>query len=206
MKTLCLSALAALVLLPASAPAEIDFVLQHRVMTADANSFSQPYITDGGSKIYLGFPGTWRALDSAEALELTPDVANSSVRLTRHQGKILTIDEAGGRQLLQQVIAQLPKDAKNVTSSPVEINPFPISNWTDLQATVSYELFGQTFRRSTMYVNMRPGRVVEFTLTALDADYEKLYRPARAVLASFFEPSNDLPPELAKKYEQGRME
>lgn len=206
MKALYLSALAALASLPGTVRAELDFTLQHQTRTADAITVSQPYIMDGASKIFLSFPGNWHAVDGAQKLELTPNVPNASVRLENHHGPALTIDAAGGQKLLERLLAQVPKEAKNVAADPVEINPFPILWWTNVQVTVRYELHDQTFRRSTMYVDMRPGRIVEFSVTSLDGDYEKLYRPARGVLASFFEPSKDLPPDLAKKYEEGNVE
>ena len=65
-----------------------------------------------------------------------------------------------------------------------------------------YEFYGQAVRQSTMYVHMPAGRLVEFSVTAPEADFNKLYRPARTILGSWFEPSRDLPPELARKYEQ----
>ena len=199
MKTFSLSVLAALVFLPGSAPADIDFTLQRQTTNADAVSANQPYVTDGPIKIFLQFPNTWHAHDNGQGLELIPTVANASVRLENYHGPELTIDDAGARQLLQQVVAGLSKDAKNVTAYPVECNPFPILGWKDLQVIVRYELFGQTYRRSTMYVQMSPGRTVNFSLIALDTDFDKLYKPARAVLASFFEVDSGASPDLIGK-------
>ena len=203
MRTSCFLALAALALLPRSARCELDFTLQRQMVSSDAVAFNQPYIMDGPNKVYLRFPNDWRALDSGSQLELLPTLPDSSIRFENYHGKELTIDEAGGQQMLQQALAQLPKDAKNVAAYPVECNPFPILGWTDLRVTVRYENLGRTFRRSTMYVNMRPGRIVEYIVTALDQDFDKLAKPARTVLASIFEPSTDLPPDLASKYETG---
>lgn len=193
MKTLGLFVLAILLLLPGSSRAEIDFTLQHQVTEADSITIDQPYVTDGSSRIYLRFSKKWRTLDSAGTLELIPDVADASVRFDNYHGKALTIDEGGARELLQQVVAQLPKEAKNVAAYPPECNPFPISTWKDLRAVVRYELFGVTYRRSVMYVAMKPGRIVEFSVTAPDTDFDKLYKPARSVLANFFEADDSTP-------------
>ncbi len=199
---LSFSPFCALVLTAATASAEVDFTLQRRAMQTDAIAVDKPYITDGASKIYLQYPGNWQVFDGADGLDFTPNGSNARIRLGRYQGSELTIDEAGARALLQQINARVPKEATNVVALPANYNPLPLFGWTDLEVTVRYDFYGQTVRQSLMYVHMKPGRLIEFSMTAPDKEFEGLYRPARSVLSSWFEPSRDLPPELARQYEE----
>ena len=200
MKILLLSVLAAL-LAAAPADAALDFTLQHKEIAADGIEVDGAYITDGPSKIFLRILPTWKAFNTAQSLDCIPDTANSKVRLENFAGsKLLTIDQTGGLELQQLATAQLPGDAKKVVALPIELNPLPLYGWKTLEATFRYEYFGQPVRRSVLYVSMIPGRVVELTVTAPDADFDKVHKQARQLLGSWFEPSRDLPPDLQRKY------
>ena len=56
-------------------------------------------------------------------------------------------------------------------------------------------------RRSLMYINMLPGRVVQLSVVAAEADFDQVHKAGRQILSSWFEPSRVLPPDLQKKYE-----
>ena len=202
MKTLLTPWLALLTLTAIPASAELDFTLHHKAITADAISVDQIFITDGPSKIYLHVLPEWKVFNVAQVLECTPTFANSTVRLQHSPAsKPLTIDQAGSRELLQQAMSQLPPEAKNVVALPVEFNPLPIFQWNTMEVTFRYEYFGQAMRRSVMYLGMLPDRLVQMTIIAQDADFDKLHKEARQLMASWFEPSRDLPPDLQRKYE-----
>ena len=192
-----------LVLLLAAAPsrAALDFTVQHKALPADGIEVDGAYITDGSSKIFLRILPTWKVFNTAQALDCIPDTANSKVRLEPYEGsKLLTIDQAGGLELQQLATGLLPNDARNVVAQPVELNPLPLFGWSTLEVTFRYEYFGQPVRRSVMYVSMIPGRVVQLTVTAPEADFGKVHKQARQLLGSWFEPSRDLPPDLQLKY------
>ena len=181
--------------------AGLDFTLQHKQIAADGIDVDGIYITDGTSRIFLHLLPTWKVFNTAQALDCIPDVANSKVRLEQFTGpKLLAIDQAGGHDLQGLAMAQLPGDAKNVTALPVELNPLPLFGWNTLEASFRYDYFGQVMCRSTMYVSMIPGRVIQLTVTAPDADFNKVHKQAKQLLGSWFEPSRDLPPDLQRKY------
>ena len=199
----CLFALIPLMALAAQpAQAGLDFTLQHKALAADGLSLDKQFITDGPSKIFLTVPRNWKISDGGAGMELTPEVANSSVRLGNYPGsKPLTIDQSGGQDLLSQLSAQLPAEAKNAKVGAVDLNPLTIFGWQTMEATLTYDYFGQAMRRSLMYLSMFPGRVVQLTVVAPDTDFDKVHKEARHVLSSWFEPSRDLPPDLQEKYE-----
>ena len=194
----------ALLLTARVAMAGLDFTLQHKALPADGLSLEKPYITDGISKIFLTLPYNWQVNGGGAGLECIPETAGASVRLGNYQGsKLLTIDQAGGEDLLAQLTGQLPSDAKNAKVVSLDLNPLSIFGWQTMEVTLRYDYFGQTLRRSLMYLNMRPGRVVQLTVIAPEADFDKVHKQARQILSSWFEPSHDLPPDLQQKYDAG---
>ncbi len=188
----------------ASAPAlaNLDFTLQHKSLPADGVALDQVYILDGQSRIFVRPPVNWKMYNDAQALEFLPSPTNSRVRVEAYHGnKALTVDQAGALDLLQVATAQLPAEAKNPVPLPPELNPLPLFGWHTMQVTFHYNYFGQAMRRGVMYLSMIPGRTVQLTVIAPEADYDKIEKQARQFMGSWFEPSRDLPPELQKKYE-----
>ena len=193
--------LLALLFAVSPAAAELDFTVQHESMVADAIPVNGTYITDGNSRIYLRIMANWKVFNDAQTLECLPDTANSKLRLEHFSGpKLLTIDQAGARELQQLAATQILPDAKNVVALPPELNPLPLFGWNTLEVAHRYDYFGAPMRRSVMYVSMMPGRVVQLTVTAPDTDFDKVHKEARKFLGSWFEPSRDLPPDLQRKY------
>ena len=180
----------------------LDLTLQHKQLAADGIAQDEVYITDGPSKIFLRFPPDWQVFNSEQALDFIPSVAGSKVRLERDPAdKPLTIDAAGVKALAQQVAAQLPVDAKNVAPLDPVLDALAIFGWKSMEVGFHYEYYGQALRRSVLYLNMLPGRVVKLTVIAPEADFDKVHKQARGIASSWFEPSRDLPPELQKKYD-----
>lgn len=201
MKNFRLWFFAATVLCATPAVAALDFTLQHKTVAADGIDVDGVYITDGTSKIFLRILPSWQTFNTAQAIDCIPDIPDSKVRLERFPGSaLLTIDAAGGLALQQIAASQMPGDAKEVVALPAELNPLPLYHWNTLEATFRYQYFGKPVRRSVMYVSMIPGRVVQLTVTASDADFDKLHKQAHQMLSSWFEPTRDLPPDLQQKF------
>ena len=205
MRTWILTVLAGLSCLAGGARtcrAGLDFTLHRRHLPADGLAVDTPYITDGPSKIYLRLPPEWQVADTSGSIDINAGGAEAHVRLELYaDGKPLTIDEAGGRQLLAQAISKLPPDAKGVVPVSVDLNPLPIFGWKTVEASFRYQYFGETLHRSVMYVEMLPERIVQLTVLAPETDFPRIHKQARQILSSWFEPSRDLPPDLQRKYE-----
>ena len=172
--------------------AGLDFTLQHKALPADGIALDEVYITDGDSKIFLRLPPGWKVSNSAQALDCVPDSPDARVRLEAFPGsRALTVDAAGGRELLRLATSQLPGDAKSVVALPVELNPLPLFGWATMEVSFRYDYFGQPLRRSVMYLNMLPGRMVEMTVITPEAAFDKIHKQARQLMGSWFEPSRD---------------
>lgn len=181
----------------------LDFSLRRTQLAAtEGPSTAGAYITDGDSKIFLQIPRTWKVSDSPKALDILPDKANCRVTVSQVNAKTLALD-APGRELLQkQVVSQIPEGAKQVEALPVTEGLLPTSHWTSIEWTYRYEFFGQTIRRSVCYVNMLPGRVVQWSVTAPDDVFDAVHEQARVLMFQWFEPKKEMAPEQAKAYEE----
>lgn len=185
----------------------IDFTLRSMNIRAEALTQSATYITDGDSKIMLTIPNNWKASDSPSGIEMVPDKAGGWVTLSQVGGgvKALNFDEAGRADLFKKVTGQVPNGATNVQALPVESDVLPIFHWTSAEFTLRYDFGGQKMRRSVLFINMLPGRVVQLTVTAPDKTFDDVHNQARVMLANWFEPKRDLPPDIAKEYESGEV-
>ena len=184
----------------------LDFTLRNMNIRAEALSQSATYITDGDSKIMLVIPNKWKVADSPTGLEMIPDQGGCRVNISQVLGVQSLPMDAGGRvEILKRVVAQLPGGAKNVEALPPADNLLPIFNWTSVEFSHRYDFYGQKLRRSVLYVNMLPGRVVQMTVVAPDAVFDEVHNQARLILSNWFEPKRDLPPDLAREYESGTV-
>ncbi len=184
----------------------LDFTLKHQGGLADGAKSDNAYITDGSNKIFLRIPNTWKVSDSAQALDLIPQQSGSRVVIEQVSGKqALAFDAAGQHELDTNAGKTLPAGSKNVTELPPRTDLLPIFGWTTLEICHRYEFYGQGMRRGILYVNMIPGRVVQVTVTAPDAVFDAVHEQMRLVMSGWFEPKRDLPPDLARKYEEGTL-
>lgn len=184
----------------------LDFTLRHQGGLADGAKSDNAYITDGPNKIFVRIPNTWKVSDSAQALDLIPQESGSRVVVQQMTGKqALALDAAGQHDLDTNAGKTLPQGSTNVTELPPRTDLLPIFGWTTLELCHRYEFYGQVMRRSLLYINMVPGRVVQVSVVAPDAVFDAVHEQMRLLLSGWFEPKRDLPPDLARKYEEGTL-
>lgn len=183
----------------------LDFTLRHMMVKSEGPSLAGSYITDGDNKIFLQIPDHWKASDSPAALDLIPDKPGCHVAISQVKGTALPLDAAGKELLGKQVLGQIPKGATKVETLPILDGLLPTGHWTSAEWTYRYEFFGQTMRYSVCYVNMLPGRIVQWSVTAPDALFDAVHEQARVLMFQWFEPKRELSPEMAREYEQGTM-
>ena len=181
----------------------IDFTLRNMNVASEGMTLSSSYITDGDNKIMLRIPGGWKANDSPAALVLIPAQANSQVTLAQVHVQALPLDPAGQDALAKEVLKSIPSSAKKVEAQPVQNDVLPIRGWTSVELVYRYELFGQSMRRSVVFINMLPGRVVQWTTAAPDAVFDAVHEQARVLMFNWFEPKRELSPKMAREYEEG---
>ena len=181
----------------------LDFTLRRMNGAPEGTSLSSSYITDGDNKILLRIPADWKAVDSPASLELIPAKPGCDVKISQVSAQALPLDAAGVATLQKQAESQIPKGAVKTTALPVANNVLPVYAWTSVEFTYRYEIFNQPMRRSVCYINMLPGRVVQWSVVAPDESFDAVHEGARVLMFHWFEPKRELPPEMARKYEAG---
>ena len=207
MKNLLVAGLVLALLGPArSAPADVNFALGIKHCSPESPDPENYYITDGDNHIYLRIPNDWKIASSPERLEFMPPETSSQVQLSQVNGaRELPLDAPGLAALRKDAQARLPEGAKNVRAAGEDNGLLPVFGWKSFEVTFEYEFYGQQMRRSMLYVNMIPGRVVRVSVTAAVPDFEKIHEKMRRLMYGWFEPNRDLPPEQARQYEAGEI-
>ena len=208
MKTLSIAALSILAVLawPCPTASALDFTIHHTQASADGASLDSTYILDQDSKIFMRIPRKWQISDSPGALELIPNVADCRVKIENVSGVQSVPLDAPGEVVLRKLLdGSVPSGAKNTLALPDTDNPLPIFGWKDVEMARTYDFYGQTICHSIMFLNMRPGRVVQLSITAPKADYDAIHDAVRLLMFSWFEPSKDLSKETARKLEEGTL-
>ena len=183
--------------------AGIDFTLHSRQTEAASGSENQ-YITDGDNHIYLHVPHGWSANGGGGQLVLVPDKPSSEVLIRQLGGApALPLDATGLATLRKTAQAALPQGSKDIKQTG-EINDLlPVFGWKSFEVTFDYNFFGQQMRRSFLYINMIPGRVVAVQVTSTASDFDEVHEKARKLMFGWFEPNRDLTPDAAREYEAG---
>lgn len=198
-------ALALLGTIPA-ARATIDFTLATKHGPPGSPDPENRYITDGENHIYMRIPHDWKAVSTPERLEFIPPQVSSQVQIGQLRGvQALPLTPEGLAALRKDAQARLPEGSKNIQATDEVNDLLPVFGWKSFEVTFQYEFFGQQMKRSTLYVNMIPGRVVQVSVTATVADFEAIHEQMRKLMFGWFEPKRDLTPEAARQYEAGEI-
>ena len=115
----------------------------------------------------------------------------------------LPLDPAGLDALRKSAQAALPQGAKDIKPVGETRDLLPVFGWKSFEITFDYEFYGQQLRRSILYINMIPGRVVQVEVTSTLPDFENVHEKTRKLMFGWFEPNRDLSPSEARDYEAG---
>ncbi len=180
--------LASLLLLAAAsmASAGIDLTPVSREYTAEGIKFRQLIFRDGELKISYEPPRLWDYRSAGNVLQLTPskaeraDAAIQAVRLPAPQ----PLDEKGVAAAKQQFVSSLPPGGQAISILAEEQNPVLLKNTPSYEITASYQALGETFLRSTLFVNL-PDTQLTFRLNARKADFDALHKAFRSSILSW---------------------
>ena len=186
------------------AHAGIDFTLRTKQENAGAPDPEHRFITDGENHIYLRIPKGWKDSGGGSQLVFTPEQPSSEVSINQVLGiQALPLDATGLAALRQGAQTAVPQGAKDIKPTGETNDLLPIFGWKSYEATFEYDFYGQQMRRSVLYINMIPGRVVRVNVTALASDFDQVHEKMRKLMFGWFEPKRDLPPQEARDYEEG---
>jgi hypothetical protein len=177
--------------------AEIDLSPAVREYTGEGAKFEQLTFTHGKQRIEYVLPRGWSFDGTRTELRLRPpkkafaEAVIDAVPLSKSQ---LLEQNA----LRQQCLSSLPPGSQFVKVEQEMENAIPFDGNHSFEVIVSYQVIGETFLRSTLFLNL-PDTQLIFRFTARKDDFEPLQREFRTSLGSWhWRESDDAAAQVGK--------
>ena len=184
--------------------ATIDLTPSPTEYVANGVTFHGVSFKDDKRRIDYEPPQGWTVDGSANQARLKPPKKNfaesiiTSTPLTKPQA----LDENSIKTLEDQLIAALPVGSQFAKVEEELSNPVLLNGNASFEVTISYQLNGEKFLRSALFVNL-PDAQLTFRLTARKDDFAALHREFKVSIFSWHwvEPEQG-PSAAAKSAEQ----
>jgi hypothetical protein len=163
---LIVTARAELQLNPSLAESELDGVKLRHLAFADGNQ-----------KITYQTPRGWDYSGSARQLTLHPP-GKTQAEATITRTTLLkpgNFDEESVKKLVTETAALAPQGSENATVLSQEKNPVLINRKETFLVVIGYNLFGQAYNRSVLFLN-RGNEQIRFQLVCRQADFKELQK------------------------------
>jgi hypothetical protein len=165
--------------------AAVDFTPASGERTLEGIKFPELYFHENGRKISYEQPRGWTYSGDASRIRFSPP------NVTQALGEMAqaplaapqNFDEPTMKLLQDRFMKSLPADSHDVTIVAVEKNPLMINQHETFEVTVAYELYGEQYHRSVLFMNLSDVQLT-FSFVARKADFEKLHRAFRGSLCS----------------------
>jgi hypothetical protein len=164
-------------LLASIARAELQLTPSLVEREGDGCKFKQLAFHDGEMTItYLSPPG-WSYSGSATQLTLRPlKTSQAEASITRvPRSEPGQFDDDSLKKLVAKAVALVPNGSSNVTVESQEKNPLLINRKETFLIVLSYNLFGQAYSRSILFLN-RGKEQIRFELVCRSADFKELQK------------------------------
>lgn len=178
--------LLAFALLPWSfATAGVDFTPGLGERTLEGIKFTELYFHENGRKISYEQPRGWTYTGDASRIRfLPPNVAQAFGEMAQAPlAAPQNFDETSTKTLQEQVVRSVPPDSHDVAIVSAERNPLMINGHETFEVTVGYELYGQQYQRSVLFMNL-PDTQLIFSFVARKSDFDRLHQAFRGSLCS----------------------
>jgi hypothetical protein len=179
--------LALAILLPSLSPvfADIDFTPTVGERTLEGIKFPQLFFHENARKISYEQPRGWTYTGESSRIKLTPpnvpqafgEIAQAPLPAP------LNFDEPTLKRLQDQVLASLPRDSHDAALLSAEKNPLMINAHETFEVTVAYQLYGERYQQSVLFMNL-PDTQLTFRFLSRKPDFEKLHSAFRGSLCS----------------------
>jgi hypothetical protein len=174
-------------LLTATAQAHLDLTPTPTEYVAEGITFQRLIFkqTDKTSVSYEP-PRGWTCRGGGDLLQLIPGEA------TRAQASIQALplaapqplDEKSIAFLREEFLKNLPLGSQLIKLLNEEQNPVVLDNKLSYAVTASYQILGETFVRSALFINLTDTQL-RFTINARQSDFEKLQQNFRRSIFSW---------------------
>jgi hypothetical protein len=168
------------------AKAGIDLTPTVNEYIAEGAKFQQLTFAHGRQKIEYELPLGWSFEGSSTELRLKPpkktfaEAVINAAPLTKPQ----PLDQSAVDAFKQQLIASLPPGSQFVTIERELQNVVALGSYNAVDITMSYQVMGEKFLRSCLFVNL-PDTQLIFRFTARKDDFEPLQRDFRMSIGSW---------------------
>ena len=164
-------------LLAGIAQAELQLTPSLVEREGDGCKFKQLAFRDGEKTITYLSPRGWSYSGSATQLTLRPpNKTQAEANITKiplsQPGQF---DDDTLKKLVTEAVARVPNGSSNVTVESLEKNPLVINRKETFLIVLSYNLFGQAYRRSILFLN-REKEQIRFELVCRSADFKELQK------------------------------
>jgi hypothetical protein len=165
--------------------ASIDFTPGHGERVLEGIKFPELYFHENGRKISYEQPRGWSYTGDAARIRFIPpyvpqafgEMAQAPLPAPQN------FDEPTMKALQERALQAVPADSQNVTLVGVEKNPLMINQHETFEVTVAYQLYGEQYHRSVLFMNLSDTQLT-FALVARKPDFDKLHAAFRGSLCS----------------------
>jgi hypothetical protein len=168
-----------------TAKSGVDFTPGVGERTLEGIKFTELYFHENGRKISYEQPRGWTYSGDASRIKfIPPDVAQAFAEMAQIPlPGAQNFDEPTMKALQERVQQSLPSDSHDVTVVSAEKNPLMINQHETFEVTVAYQLYGEQFRRSVLFMNLSDTQLT-FSFVARKSDFDKLHAAFRGSLCS----------------------
>lgn len=160
-----------------SARAELQLTPTLQELEGDGSKFKQLAFSDGEKTVTYQAPIGWDYSGSATQLTLRPPKKTQAEATITRSPLVQpgAFDDEGLKKLVNEVSALVPKGSENVTVISQEKNPLLIDRKETFLVVLGYNLFGQAYNRSVLFLN-RGNEQIRFQLVCRQADFKELQK------------------------------
>jgi len=166
--------------------AGIDLTPMPGEYRAEGITIQQLIFIDDKRKVTYEPPRHWSWRGGADWLQLTPAgtmFAEASIR-ARPLAVPQLLDGNTMLLLKEKFLNSLPPGSQKINLLKEEQNPVVLDNKLSYAVTASYQVIGETFVRTALFVNLADTQLC-FTMTARQNDFEKLNQSFRTSILSW---------------------
>lgn len=163
----------------------IDFTPGLGERKLEGIKFTELYFHENGRKISYEQPRGWTYTgDSTRIRFIPPNVQQAFGEMAQTPLPApQNFDESTIKLLQDRVLQSLPPDSHDVTVISAEKNPLMINQHETFEVTVAYQLYGEHYHRSVLFMNLSDTQLA-FAFVARKPDFDKLHAAFRGSLCS----------------------
>ena len=145
------------------------------------------------ARVLISEPNYFKLSDSAATPTfISNEDRGTTVHILTSGSPVLPLDTDDRKKSVRDsVLATAPKEADRVEIVAESENPFPVNGWKTYQFTMSYGLFGQTFKKQVVFIRLHQFQELQFVAQGPDTLFPKATGAIGQILNSWYrEPLN----------------